>query len=292
MFFLIAFIAAFGYALQMTLMADFYRRMDTLSAVAYRGLSLGLTMAPLLAWAPVEQYARLGSVWPVLLLLFILTACGDWAIADVVRFLPVGVGTAIANSLIAIVTAFLGFVFFHEALQAGQVVMMTLIILAVFVLGLTRSTGTLPPEYNLRRGVIRAGLTGLLLGGGFSAMGSLSRSFHPFLVGYVWELGTGLTAFFILFLRSKLNRPGLARLQPKEFGKLALACSPTLIGTGLYALSMSMGPMGLATAIIATQMVFTTLLAWMLYHEKLTWLQWAILLVICGLVMGLKIVSG
>ena len=292
MFFFIAFIAAFGYALQMTLMAGFYRRMDTLSAVAYRGLSLGLSMLPLLAWAPVEQYARLGSVWPVLLLLFILTACGDWAIADVVRFLPVGVGTAIANSLIAIVTAFLGFVFFHEALQTGQVVMMTLIILAVFVLGLTRSTGTLPPEYNLRRGLTSAGLTGLLLGGGFCAMGSLSRSVHPFLVGYVWELGTGLMAVFILLLRSKLNRPGLARLRAKEFGKLALACSPTLIGTGLYALSMSMGPMGLATAIIATQMVFTTLLAWMVYHEKLTWLQWGILLVICGLVMGLKIVSG
>ncbi|HPI72737.1 MAG TPA: DMT family transporter [bacterium] len=292
MFFFIAFIAAFGYALQMTLMADFYRRMDTLSAVAYRGLSLGLTMAPLLAWAPLDQYARLVSMWPVLLLLFILTACGDWAIADVVRFLPVGVGTAMANSLIAIVTAFLGFIFFNEAMQTGQVVMMTLIILAVFVLGLTRSTGTLPPQYSLRRGVISAGLTGLLLGGGFSTMGSLSRCFHPFLVGYVWELGTGLMAVLILFLRSKLNHPGLARLQPKEFGRLALACSPTLIGTGLYALSMSMGPMGLATAIIATQMVFTTLLAWMVYHEKLTWLQWLILLAICGLVMGLKIVSG
>ncbi|NLP11958.1 DMT family transporter [bacterium] len=292
MFFLIAFIAAFGYALQLTLMADFYRRMDTLSAVAYRGLSLGLTMAPLLVWAPLEQYARLCSAWPVLLLLFILTACGDWAIADVVRFLPVCVGTAMANSLIAIVTAVGGFVFFKEALQTGQVVMMTLIILAVLLLGLTRSTGTLPPEYNLRRGVISAGLTGLLLGGGFSAMGALSRSFHPFLVGYIWELGTGLMAVILLSFRSRMNRPGLARLQPKEFARLALACSPTLIGTGLYALSMSMGPMGLATAIIATQMVFTTLLAWMLYHEKLTWLQWAILLVICGLVMGLKIVSG
>jgi drug/metabolite transporter (DMT)-like permease len=291
LFFFLAFCAAFGYALQITLLASFYRKMDTLSAVAYRGLSLSVSMLPLLAWAPLEHHANFWAVWPLLLLIFVLTAGGNWAMANTVRYLPVAVATALGNSLIAIVAGLIGFFFFHETLLFRQVVVMGLILTTVFSLGLVRSTGSLPKEYNVQLGLLHAGLAGVLLGSGFCLVGVLSRSLHPFLVGYVWEVGTGVAALLIIMVRLPWQKSGLTPISVKEFVKLLLASSPTLVGTGLYALSMSMGPIGIATAIISTQMVFTTILSRFFYQEKLTQLQWGLLLGICGLVMVLKLVS-
>jgi len=292
LFFLIALIAAFGYALQFALLASFYRKMDTLSAVAYRGLSLGLSMLPLLWWVPLEQYARFLTAWPLLLPLFLFTAAGDWAIANTVRFLPVGVATALSNGLIAIVASVIGYLFFNELLQDLQMVMMGLVIVSVLLLGFLRSQGSLPREYHIGYGLLYAALAGLFLGCGFCIMAGLSRRYHPFLVGYFWELGTGVMALVVALLRWSVKKTGLIPLSITESFHLLLASSPTLIGTGCYALSMSMGPMGLASAINSTQMVFTTLLSGLLYREKLTWLQWLSLLLICGLVMGLKLVSS
>lgn len=292
LFFLAAFGAAFGYALQFSLMASFYRKMDTLMAIAYRGLSLGLSLLPLLLWVPQEQFGRIGALWFLLPPLFLLTAAGDWTIANTVRYLPIGIATALANGLIAIVAGLIGYFFFHEVLQVQQMVVMGLIIAAVFLLGFLRSSGTLPREYNVRLGLLNAGLTGLFLAGGYGLVGGLSRTLHPFLVGYIWELGTGITALCFVWLRARAFKVGWSSLSAKEFIKLLVASSPTLIGTGLYAFSMTMGPLGLATAIISTQMVFTTLLSRLLYHEKLSLAQWILLLFICGLVIALRQVSG
>lgn len=291
MFFLAAFCAAFGYALQLTLMASFYRKMDTLSAVAYRGLSLGLSMLPLLLWVPVAHYAAIGSAWSTLLLLWLFTAAGDWTFANTIRYLPVGVATALGNGLITIVSAVIGYLFFHEALSLMQAVLIGLVIMAILSLGFMRTSGLLPADYDVRKGLCNAALTGILLGIAFSMVGGLSRSFHPFLVGYIWELGTGVAGLLMIMARRTGKGAGLAPLSLREFTKLLLAASPTLLGTGLYALSMSLGPLGLATAIISTQMVFTTGLSIVLYKEKLSWRQWVLLLLICGLVMGLKMVS-
>ncbi len=291
MFFLAAFFAAFGYALQMTLMASFYRKMDTLSAVAYRGVSLGLSMLPLLCWVPTAQYTTIGAAWSTCLLLWIFTAAGDWTFANTVRYMPVGVATALGNGLITIISALIGYLYFREVLGSGQIVMIGSVLIAILLLGLTRSTGSLPTEYHVKKGLYNAVLTGFLLGVAFSTVGGLSRKFHPFLIGYIWELGTGVAGLLMILFRRIAHGPGVARLSMPEFGKLLLAASPTLIGTGLYALSMSLGPVGLATAIISTQMVFTTVLSMALYREKLSGLQWLLLLLICGLVVGLKMAS-
>jgi hypothetical protein len=53
-FFVLAIAATFGYSLQSTLMTSFYRSVDRLSAVALRGLSLGVTMLPLLLFVDLS----------------------------------------------------------------------------------------------------------------------------------------------------------------------------------------------------------------------------------------------
>jgi drug/metabolite transporter (DMT)-like permease len=292
LFFLTAFIAAFGYALQMTLLASFYRKMDTLAAVAYRGLSLGLTMLPLLVWVPIQDYSRLSGVLPILVLIWLLTALGNWTIANAVCHLPVGVATALCNSCIAIMAALVGFFLFHEILQFKQIVMIVLILLLVFALSWVRSPASSNTSYNIAGGLRNAFLSGLFLGGSFSLVGGLSRQLHPFLVGYVWELGTGVMAWLWMWTRRQMaEQRNSWTISSSEFGKVMLAGSPTLIGTGLYALSMTMGPVAIATAVISTQMVFTTLLARVIYKEQLTLTQWILLLAVCFGVMMLKMVS-
>jgi drug/metabolite transporter (DMT)-like permease len=291
-FFLSAFAAAFGYALQMTLLASFYRKMDTLAAVAYRGLSLGLTMLPLLWWVPAQDFTRLAAVLPQLGLIWLLTALGNWTIANAVCHLPVGVATALCNGFIAIMAAIVGFVLFQEILSVRQVVMIAAILLTVFGLGWSRSPAGAVISYNITAGLRNALLSGLFLGISFSLVGGLSRQIHPFLIGYAWELGTGGIAWLWMQSRAQMTARGASStISLGEFGRVMLAGSPTLVGTGLYALSMTMGPVAIATAVISTQMVFTTLLARLLYKERLTVLQWLLLAAVCVGVMALKMVS-
>ena len=77
----------------------------------------------------------------------------------------------------------------------------------------------------------------------------------------------------------------------REFTTIALCSAPTAIGTGLYALSMTMGPIGIATAIISTMMVFMTILAALFFGERLTRRQCILLGVVCAMVAGLKLSS-
>jgi drug/metabolite transporter (DMT)-like permease len=291
-FFLIAFIAAFGYALQMTLLASFYRKMDALAAVAYRGLSLGLTMLPLLWWVPAQDYGRLGAVLPLLALIWLLTALGNWTIANAVCHLPVGVATALCNGFIAIVAALAGFFLFQEILLFRQMAMIAAILLLIFALGWSRSPASADITYNIAAGLRNAFFSGLFLGIGFGLVGGLSRQIHPFLIGYTWELGTGVIAWLWMWngIRKTEHR-STRTISPREFGRVMLAASPTLVGTGMYALSMTMGPVAIATAVISTQMVFTTLLARVMYKEQLTRIQWIFLLAVCVGVMMLKMVS-
>jgi len=269
-----------------------YRKMDTLAAVAYRGLSLGLTMLPLLWWVPAQDYGRLGAVLPPLALIWLLTALGNWSIANAVCHLPVGVATALCNGFIAIMAALAGFFLFQEILLFRQMAMIAVILLLVFALGWSRSPAAATISCNIPAGLRSAFFSGLFLGIGFSLVGGLSRQIHPFLVGYAWELGTGVTAWLWMWSRiRKTEHRSSCAISLREFGRVMLAASPTLVGTGLYTLSMTMGPVAIATAIISTQMVFTTLLARVMYREQLTLVQWILLLAVCVGVMMLKMVS-
>jgi drug/metabolite transporter (DMT)-like permease len=56
-------------------------------------------------------------------------------------------------------------------------------------------------------------------------------------------------------------------------------------------MAMTLGPIGIATAIIGTMMVCNTLLARLLYGERLSKRQWLFLLLVCAFVGGLRYAS-
>jgi drug/metabolite transporter (DMT)-like permease len=291
-FFIVALIATLAYALQGTLMASYYRTVDPLSAVAYRGLSLGVSMLPLLLFVPASDFVSFWLHERDVLIASVCAALGNLYIARAYRNLPVGIASGVGMSFAAIFAGAFGYLLVGEVLSPRQIFFGGLILFNLMLLGRTHSTGPLPQSYNVRQGGFNCLLFGLFLGGAYSLVGVASRTAHPFLIGYLWEFTIGIIAALMAISRPLRGGNSLARIPARDLSKIALFSSPTAIGTGLYALSMTMGPIGVATAIISTMMVFNTVLAAVFYGERMSTKQWILLLLVCGAVVGLKLSSA
>jgi drug/metabolite transporter (DMT)-like permease len=205
--------------------------------------------------------------------------------------LPVGIATALAMSLATVVTTLLSYGIFEEAFRLRQLALMVLILFGVFILGSARSTGTLPKEYHLLRGVVNCILFGFMMGTAFVLVGFASRLFPPFIVGYLWEFIIGIIAVLIAVGRGYCGREGFEILSGRNIFKVVLYSSPTVVGTGAFVLATTMGPMGIVTAISAMSMVFGSIFARLLYGEKLSFFQWIVMILICAMVGVLRLFS-
>ena len=292
LFFTLAIAATIGYSFQSTLMASFYRSIDRLSAVAYRGLTLGITMLPLLAFVPRESYQQINSLLPAIALASLLAALGNWCAANAFHYLPIGIASALSMSFATLVTILIAHLFLGEALSSIQLLLIAMILCTVIGLGITKSAHLVLPTRNPRKGLFYSLLFGVFLGSAYSVVGESSRRFHPLLVAYLWEFGIGIIAAIVCFARKKTGGSGLQALPVKRLITLALFSSPTAVGTGAYATATTLGPLGIATAIIGTMMVCNTILARILYHERLVLKQWTLLLVACAFLALLRLVSA
>ena len=291
MFFLLAVLAMIGYAFQGALIASCYRRLDRLSVVAYRGMALGIGMAPLLFFAGPIDPAVVRASLPWIIASAAVASFGNWCGANAYSFLPLGIASAIFTSLAAIVAVVLSWAALGERLSPAQLAWIALILLGVVLLSAARSTGPLPRDFDLRRGIVHATLYGILLGIAYVILGRASRQVHPFLAGFAWELAIGIFAAAIAVARGWAGDRPLVAVSPRDFGKIFAFASPSILGTACFTMAMRLGPMGIATAIVSTMIVVKTLLAMALYRERPTVRQWCLLAAICATVVGLKLAS-
>jgi len=291
MFFFLALASMVGYSIQSLLMASCYRTMDRLSAVAYRGLAIGICMAPLLALVPKDHFERGLDCLPSILLGAFMTAVANFFGARSYAFLPVGIATALSVCFGAICTCVLSFALLDERLSGLQIVCLLLLFIGTLALGSTEARGELPLEYSPSRGLTNSILFGIFISWGYFFVGSLSRELHPFLVGYSWELLIGVFAANFAIVRGFLGSFGLETYDSKKFFKILLFSSPTVVGTGCYALAAVRGPIGLLTSVLASSMVFNSILGHALYRESLSKLQWVLLSLVCLAVIALKYCS-
>ncbi len=289
MFFILAVLATLGYSLQSTLMASYYRSMDCLSAVAFRGISLGISMLPLMLFVSGHDLLRTPAFVPLISIASVLAALGNWSAANAYRQLPVGITSALSMSATSLVVVVIGWSFLGELLSATQLLLICLIMAGGILLGASRSAGTIPADYNAAWGVFNCLMCGLFLGISFALIGTVSRLLQPFIAGYLWEFIIGLAAASVAMARGRLGGAGLSSISLNDFTRVLLFSSPTVLGTGCYALAMTMGPISITTAITNIMMVFSTLLAYFIYDEKLTTLQWVLLFAICSMVVGLRL---
>lgn len=286
--FLLCITSGLFYALQSALMSRYYRSIERLSVVAYRGLSIGITMCPLLLFVPDGTLSRISSA--NVFLIFIAALLSSYAVTQCAKtysYLPVGIANALLVSSSTVVAWLYGVVFFSEVLTLRHVAVTLALFFCLGMLGwLQRSgragDGALDPGTDVRLGVISAGLYGITLGSSLPLLAVVSRTVNPVIAGYFWEFGIGILATIGCLLRRYVFRgDGLQRISVVLFSKVMLSASPTVIATGLYAYAMTFGPIGIITALTSVQIVFCAILSQYIHKELLTRAQWVSMFLSC-----------
>ncbi|MFN8390946.1 MAG: DMT family transporter [Bdellovibrionota bacterium] len=282
MFLLLAVIAAVAYSLQTTLLTTSYRTVGALATVSYRGLALGLSMAPLLLAVPASDFTQVLPLLPLIVGASALTLFGNWAGARVYLYLPVGVAAAITISFFAAATVAIGMVMLDEQLTLVQSIAAATMLVAVLLTGLTSPRESNAP-FDFKRGVLFSVLFAITIGGAFVIIGWASRQVHPFLVGWLWELGAGVIGILALVLgRARTAVPAA------ELWKIFISSSPTVIGTACYTVAATQGPVGLVATLLTLEIPASSIMAAVIFHERLSKAQWALILVMTAAVAILK----
>lgn len=302
MFVLLALFSMLAHTVQTTLLAPFYRRFDPLFVITVRGLSLFVSMSPALLFARAGSIAELGDHVPILISACAITVLGNWAAAQSFTYYQVGVATALQQGWLNLTAVILGIYFFAEVLEPVQYCAVLLIVAATSVLALSRDRsgvpatetspgpfrpGTSQPRSSHLTGVLCTAAFGFFVGLGTVFMSMVSRSVDPLAASYFWEGGIGIAGAFIFLARAAHARrsgsvhrhdirsyQGSAVPTRKEILMMSLCAAPTAVGTGCYAMAVTRGPFPIVAAIVSTMVVGSTLLAAVLYRERLTRVQW------------------
>lgn len=294
MYILIAVVAASAYALQGTLMASFYRKMDALSAIAYRGLALGLIMLPLLAFVPFEEFVKTSSFYGHIVICAVLAALGNWLVAQSYRSLPIGIAWALSESFRTITAIGFAILLLHEVLSGVQLAFIAGLLVCVTILctNSTKNTANIQVSPAATFGGIAFTLGfGVFIGWSMSLIGSVARECNPLVLAFEWEFTIGLVGCLLASLRGILakNQNGLNKIDRLSFGRLALYSSPTVIGTYGFALASQMGSIAIVSAVLSVSTVAASLIAFLLYKEKLSPMQCSMIFVSCLIIAGLNL---
>ena len=286
MTFLFALCSAFGYALQNALMTKMYRKLDGLSASCYRGLTLGISMSPLLLLtSPPAVSVPPAGMYAELLAAAILAGIANCIGALLFRLYPIGVANALCQGTFVAATTVLGIVFFSEQLSTMQYLCIMLITAGSVLLAFESGKGL-----RLSTGILALVVYGFALGGGFAYVGSLSRRVDPFFVAWAWELSIGVVLAVIGWGRFRLTGQAMAQISKADAGRILLYCSPTAIGTAGFALAPRDLPLGIVSAIGSTQLVFAAILAAIFSREMLSHRQLGLALLVLVAVVALRFV--
>jgi drug/metabolite transporter (DMT)-like permease len=291
MFFFLAILATIGYALQSTLMAPVYRNLETLSASAYRGISLGISMLPLLLFASPGSINRAPGFVDYFIGAALFAALGNWCAANSFRYFPIGIAYALGSSAVVIFVAILDICFLKQNITSTALICTGIIIGSNILLAFQKNNNQIILKDNALAGFLYTLTYGLLLSLSIIFMSELSRKLDPFLASYFWELLIGLFSIGIGILRLAISGQPLIDIPAGEFSSILLRCSPTIIGTSCFAVAVTMGPVTIASAIGSGAIMACILFAYLFYREKISWRQGILMTVIVGAIVTLKVTS-
>jgi len=279
----------FAYTFQGTLLVHHARKIDGLSLAVYRNLSLGISMLPLLLFASKADFLAIPQFLPLILGAGLSGAISLSLSFTAVKFLPVGVSNAFGNSATVIIIFFLGFIFFQEKISLAQAILIGIILGSGILLGFQKSW---MPHLDTRTslGICLRLIASVFTGCTFFLMSKVARELNPYIAAYSWELCIGIFALILALGRSVFLKQKIKKISWKKFGKILLIASPTIIGSGGFAYAITIGPVGIASAIsVGGGMFISMILADWWYNEKLDLKKWIIILVMAGSIAGLKL---
>ena len=281
MFYLLAIGSMLGYTVQNVLLVRYARQMDGLSFAFYRNISFCITLLPLCIGSTPGDVALVFDHWHLLAVSAFMGGCSIAISSAAYRSLGVGVVSTITKASSTLLMVVFAWWLLGETLPPASLLLIVFIACATFSLGIQRSP--LPHLDNRHgRGMFLALFGTVPLVFAFISFTALSRAAPPLLSGYFWETAIAVACIILLLGRWVLIGQPLQKISVKTFLMIALCASPTLIGTGLFALATRIGPVAIVGAVGSASLVFTALLAWLLYKEPLRGKQWLSIAAVMG----------
>jgi drug/metabolite transporter (DMT)-like permease len=279
--------ARFSYSLNDIFVGRLARRYGRVEVAAFRGVSLGLSMAPWLLLVPARAWGALLAHPLALLLTVAVTALGNLLHLHAARSIPFGLRGALMITSMAACSLLIGWGVLAERLSALQVGLCVVLVAsgAGVALGTHADTAI---EVDVPRGAAFTIAAGVVMAGAMTGVKFLARETHPLLAAWAWEFGAGaILAPALLRRRAPTSDPATTR-----FRRVALASLPTALASGASVLALDFGELGLWGALTGTQILFTAALGALWHHEALGRLRWALMTVAAAAVAALALVRS
>jgi drug/metabolite transporter (DMT)-like permease len=279
--------ARFGYALNDVFIGRLARRYGRMQVAAFRGVSLGASMAPWLLFVPASAWVALGGQVVTLLLTAAITAFANILQLHAVRYLPFGLRAALMLTTMATTSLLVGWLLLGERLTPLEIGLCVLVVGSALGAALG-SHSVQEIEVDMLRGAMLTLFAGVLMIVAVYGVKRLAHATHPLLAAWAWEFGAGLVLLGPIWWRER-RRPREGRA---TFRQVAIAALPTALASGASVLALDFGQLGLWGAIGGTQILFTAILGAAWHHEALGLRRWVCLLLSASAIAGLALTRG
>jgi drug/metabolite transporter (DMT)-like permease len=277
--------ARFGYSLNDIFIGRLARRQGRVEVAAFRGTSLGLSMAPWLLLVPVAAWSALLRHPLALLATVSVTAIANILQLHAIRYIPFGLRAALMICTMAGCSLLIGWSLLDERLSALQVLLCAVLVASGAAVALGSHAHT-EIQLDVPRGAALTVAAGTLMACAVSGVKYLAHETHPLLAAWAWEFGAGLVLLAPALLRS--SSPSADPL-PRRFLRIALAALPTALASGASILALDFGNLGLWGALGGTQILFTAALGALWHKETLGARRWALMTLAAAAVAGLAL---
>lgn len=287
-FILLCLVARASYSLNDVLIGRLARKHGRMEIAAFRGVSLGLSMAPWLLLAPAAAFGALAAHGGELLLTVAVTAAANLLQLHAARYLPFGLRAALMISGMATCSVLIGWSALGERLTPLEVALCVILIGSGVGVALG-SYSVQEIELDVPRGAALTLLSATLMACAVFGVKHLARQTHPLVTAWAWELGSGLILLGPVLWRGQARSPGTARI---GFWSVAAAALPTALASGASVLALELGELGLWGALGGTQILFTACLGSLWHGEALGLRRWLCMMLSMAAVAGLAVAGG
>jgi drug/metabolite transporter (DMT)-like permease len=285
-FLLLCLVSRLFYTLNDLFTGRLAREHDRIELAALRGVSLGASMAPLLFWVPRSAWSRLAFEPLMLGVIVSMTALANVLQLQSARYLPFGLRASIILTGISVGSVLLGWFVLGERLSPATAGLCAMIVLSSALAAPGRhATHEIQPRLGLGSALALAGAS--LMAVVALLMKGLAERTHPLLAAWAWEFGSGLILLPVVFTRRRAPGPSA-----RYFARVALASSPTAVGSSASLLALGSGRLGLWGALAGTQVLFTAVLGVLWHRELMGGRRWACFAAASVAVAGLALHHG
>ncbi len=286
-FVVLCLVARFGYSLNDIFIGRLARKHGRMEVAAFRGVSLGVSMAPWLFLVPAAAWGALAAHGGQLLLTVSVTAVANILQLHAARYLPFGLRAALMISTMATCSVLIGWGVLGERLTPLEVGL-CVVIIGSGVAAALGSHGVQEIELDVPRGALLTLLAATLMACAVFGVKRLAHETHPLLVAWAWELGSGLILLGPVLLRGA----GSPTQVGARFWSISAAALPTALASGASVLALGFGELGLWGALGGTQILFTAALGALWHHETLGLRRWLCMALAVAAVAGLALAGG